>query len=266
MSPIRQAASPPQEADILLRSLGLGLPSGYRTGVHAHPWAQLVYATKGVLTISTGEGLWVVPSQRAVWIPPAFEHDVQTNSAARMQTIYIRPDLVPGLSTRCSVIPVSALLRELVLDVMRRRMLVASDAAQERLAGVLVDQLAESREAPLDLRMPKDPRARRVADRVLADVAAQTPLADLARGCGASLRTLERLFEKETTHTFGRWRQRARLLEALKRLASGDAVTHVALDVGYDSPSAFIAMFKRVLGTTPRQWVRGERSEASEQA
>ncbi len=243
--------------------MGLGLPQGYRTELHAHPWAQLVYAVGGVLSVKTSKGYWVVPSLRAVWIPPGFEHEVHASRAARMQTLYLRPDLVESLSGRCSVMPVSALLRELVLEVMRRRMLVATAPEDERLAGVLLDQLASSGEAPLELAMPMDPRARRVAERVLEDLAASSPLAQLARGCGASVRTLERVFERETTHTFGRWRQRARLLNALERLAAGQPVTQVALDVGYESTSAFIAMFKRVLGTTPRQWVYGEPSAAS---
>jgi AraC-like DNA-binding protein len=250
----------PAEGDIVIRSLGLGLPQGHHTGPHAHPWAQLVYASAGVLTVTTPVGLWVVPSLRAVWIPPGLKHEVQTTGAVSMQTLYLRPDRVSGLPDGCCVMPVSALLRELVLEVRRLGMLVESQPTQARLASVLIDQLASTREAALDLRMPADPRARRVADRVLADLAAPTPLAGLAPGSGASVRTLERLFERECGHTFGRWRQRARLLEALQRLASGEAVTTVALDVGYDSPSAFIAMFKRMLGTTPRQWVSGARS------
>ncbi len=54
--------------------------------------------------------------------------------------------------------------------------------------------------------------------------------------------------------TFGRWRQQLRLLQAMQLLAAGRPVTAVALEVGYDSPSAFIAMFKRTLGTTPHRY------------
>jgi AraC-like DNA-binding protein len=257
MSHNRQTAADADEDALVLRSLALGVPAGFRTGVHGHPWAQLVHASRGVLTVSTPVGLWVVPTRRAVWIPPGFSHEVEASGAARMQTLYLRPDRVERLPDACCVMPVSPLLRELVREVLRLGMLRSTEPAQEHLAQVLEDQLASTREAPLRLCLPTDPRARRVADRVLADLVASTPLAELAQGSGASPRTLERLFAAQTSHTFGRWRQRARLLEALKRLACGEPVTGVALDVGYDSPSAFIAMFKRVLGTTPRRWVQG---------
>ncbi len=171
-----------------------------------------------------------------------------------MQTLYFRPDTISHLPQACRVMPVSPLLRELVLEARRHGFLIESDAAQGRLAAVIVDQMASMREAPLDLRMPADPRARRVADRIRADPASTVPLRAFAQGSGASPRTIERLFERETGHTFGRWRQRARLLEALRLLALGESVTSVSFSVGYDSPSAFIAMFKSVLGTTPRRW------------
>jgi len=242
------------EQAILVRSLGVGLPAGTRTGRHAHSWAQLVYATDGVLSVHAGEGVWVVPPRRAVWIPPGADHDVEATDACRLQTLYFRPDTVRTLPRTCRVVPVSPLLRELVLETRRRAMLTSDEPADARLAGVLVDQIATTREAPLDLPMPRDPRARRVADRVRHDPAAETPLAELARGSGASTRTIERIFKRETGHTFGRWRRRARVLEALKLLARDEPVTSVALKLGYDSPSAFIAMFKRTLGTTPGRW------------
>ena len=148
----------------------------------------------------------------------------------------------------------SPLLRELVLDVVRRGCLDDSDPVEARLAAVVIDQLSTTTEVQLELVRPRDARARRVAERVLSDVSAHETLAGLAAGSGASPRTLERLFRAETGTTFGRWRQRARLLEALRRLATGASVTTTAFDVGYDSPSAFIAMFKRTLGRTPRRY------------
>ena len=71
---------------------------------------------------------------------------------------------------------------------------------------------------------------------------------------GASARTLSRLFVKETDMTFGAWRQQARLLKALEMLAGGHGVTVAALELGYQSPSAFIAMFRRALGVSPGRY------------
>jgi AraC-like DNA-binding protein len=105
---------------------------------------------------------------------------------------------------------------------------------------------------PLDLPMPRDERALRIA-RVLREkpAAGDASLRTLARRTGASTRTLERIFIAETGLTLGRWRQQARLLRAVTLLAAKTPVTDVAFEVGYASPSAFIAMFRAVLGTTP---------------
>ena len=258
MSPIRQhphAVS--REDDLLVRTLALGFSTGTRTGKHTHPWCQLIHATRGVMTVDTEHGTWVVPSERAVWVPADVEHEIETAGAVTLRTLYLRPELSPGLPTTCFVVHVSPLLRELLLHTVRRGHLDRSVPAEKRLAGVLVDQLLEIPALPLSLPQPRDERARKIAALVRANPAGPGVLEVLARGSGASLRTLERLFHRETGMSFGRWRQRARLLHALHRLAAGEPVTGVALDVGYESTSAFIAMFKRELGTTPGRYYRG---------
>ena len=198
-----------------------------------------------------------MPSERAVWVPANVEHEIETAGSVSLRTLYLRPSLSPSLPTTCFVVHVSPLLRELILHTVRHGHLDEGVPAQERLAGVLVDQLLAIPALPLSLPLPRDVRARKIAALVRANPAGPGVLAVLARGSGTSLRTLERLFLKETGMSFGRWRQRARLLHALHRLAEGEPVTSVALDVGYDSTSAFIAMFKRELGTTPGRYYRG---------
>ena len=263
MSPNRQpsaatstVATRPVEADRLsIRTLALQLPHGTRLDPHAHAWPQLVYATHGVMTVETEDGAWVVPSQRAVWIPAGVEHAVETTGSVRMRTLYVRPDLVTSLPGACAVIGVCPLLREVILEGVRSAVLRDDVPAHVRLAAVIVDRLESTPEAPLVLERPRDPRARRVAEVVLSDLAWRGTLADAARGVGASPRTIERLFVSETGLTFGRWRQRARMLHALKRLAEGRSVTATALDVRYHGLSAFIGAFKRTLGDTPtRYW------------
>ena len=250
----RQPAASPPEADIAIRSLALTVPSGFHIPTHTHDWAQLIYATSGVMSVQTGAGTWVVPSQRAVWVPADAEHAIDATGVVAMRTLYFRPGMVPSQPDSCVVMNVSPLLRELVLETVRIGQLYETRATEARLAMVLVDQLVRTPEVPLDLHQPKDPRARRVADRVCARPADPASLEDLERGSGASPRTLERLFRREVGMTFGRWRQQVRLLRALHLLAEGAPVTAVALDVGYDSASAFIAMFKRTLGKTPRRY------------
>ena len=239
------------EMSIAVRSLGLRLPRDYRIEAHTHEWHQLVYATEGVMTVGAPSGSWVVPPHRAVWIPAGFLHSVRMTGVVRMRTVYLRPGLGGGLPTSCCVIGVTPLLRELVLEILRIGMLTDDIPEHGRLAAVLADQITHTREAPLRIRLPTDARARAVARSAHADLSLAKPLAEYARGSGASVRTIERLFVQETGMTFGRWLQRIKALHALERLAAGDSVTAAGLAVGYDSTSAFIAMFKRVLGRTP---------------
>ena len=126
--------------------------------------------------------------------------------------------------------------------------------AEKRLTGVIVDQLETLRTMPLNLPMPKDARALRVAELVRSNPAENSSLNYLSSRIGASKRTIERLFLLETEMTFGKWRQQLRLLHALRLLAAGESVTTAALEVGYDSTSAFIYAFKTALGTTPGRY------------
>ena len=261
MSPKRHAGSQARESSISVRSLGLCMPAGHRIESHRHDWHQLVFATEGVMTVETPGGNWVVPAQRAVWIPADFEHSIRMTGQVRMQTLYFRPGPNGDLPDACSVIGVSALLRELILEAMRLRMLREDSPPQVRLAGVLRDQIVNRDEAPLRIVWPLDPRARRVAARVQADLAATKSLGEYARQSGAGVRTIERLFRRETGLTFGRWLQRVKALHALERLAAGESVTQAGLAIGYESTSAFIAMFKRVLGATPGSYM-GNRMES----
>jgi len=252
--PPRSAAAPPPE--LVVRSLAVGYGPGTVLERHSHAWAQLVYASEGVMRVETGDGVWVVPSHRAVWIPAGVGHAIAMSGQVAMRTLYLAPPLTGALPTRCCVVEVSPLLRELVLHAVARAPLRRGDPGDERLVAFLLDQLAVLPVMPLELPMPRDPRALRVATRLRVDPGATADLDHLARRAGASRRTLERLFRRETGIPLGRWRQQARLLHALPLLARGDPVTTVALEVGYESPSAFIAAFTDAFGTTPGRYHR----------
>jgi AraC-like DNA-binding protein len=254
MSRTRQPAL--DEGGIAIRSLALRFSNGHVVDDHAHPWGQMVYATEGVMTVTTPAGAWVVPSSRAAWVPADTVHGIRATNRVFLRTIYVRPDLARALPDRCRVLAVSHLLRELVLATLEAGMLHDHVPEQSRLAAVLLDQINATDEVPLQLPWPTDPRARRVAELVQSDVADTASLSDLAEGSGASVRTLERLFVRDTRMTFSRWRQQARLLHALRLLAAGVSVTSVGIAVGFASTSAFVAMFRRALGMTPGQYFR----------
>jgi AraC-like DNA-binding protein len=149
------------------------------------------------------------------------------------------------------VVNVSPLLRELILAAveapgpLRRRRL---------LAAFLLDELRAAPVAPLYLPEPEDPRLKRIAQALRAEPGDPRTLAAWSREVGASARTLSRRFLRETGLTFRQWQRQARLLAALVKLAQREPVTTIALDLGYDSPSAFIHAFRQALGTTPRRY------------
>lgn len=172
-----------------------------------------------------------------------------------MRTIYVRPDLSETLPQQIRVIDVPPLLRELLLESVRLGALSETSQVHTALATLLIDQIAESRALGLALPMPTDPRARTIVERTLVSLNADASLKTLTQGLGLSPRTAERLFLKETGMSFGRWRQQARLQHAVRRLAEGRNVTEVALDCGYSSVSAFVAMFKSALGATPGKYL-----------
>ena len=222
---------------------------------HSHFRGQLLYATSGVMIVTTEQGTWVVPSQRAVWIPPGRVHSIECRGVVSMRTLYFQPGAATLESNSCTVLQVSSLLRELLI----RASLFSADYPQEgpeaRLIAVILDLLSITEVEALDVPAPSDPRLVKIAAALAENPADRSTLEEWGRKVGASSRTLARLFLKQTGMTFGDWRRQLRMTEAVVELSTGASITAVAFDVGYESPSAFIAAFRRSLGTTPGQFV-----------
>jgi len=229
-------------------------PSGFHLERHCHPSAQLIYASRGVMMVSTDRGRWVAPPQRAVWVPPLVSHAVRMTGDVQVRTLYLDPALLRDRLPTCAVVHVSPLLRELILRVVGFDQPYPREGCQARIVAVLLDEIETAPVAPLLLPTPKDPRLLAITSRLAEDPGDRRTLTGWSRTAGASARTLARLFERETGLSFVRWRQQARLLRALEWLAGGASVTTIALDLGYDSPSAFITMFRESLGATPAHY------------
>ena len=206
------------------------------------------------MTVRTGQGLWVVPSHRAVWMPQKTEHQIETSGLVKMRTLYLPSTLSDSFPPECVVVSVSPLLRELILHICGIGLLNSSISEHARLIGVLVDQIQALSTVQFQLPLPIDRRARRAAQTILSTLGDERSLDDICRQVGASRRTLERFFLSETGMTTGVWRQQARVLRALQLLGAGQDVTSTALDVGYSGTSAFVAMFKKAIGDTPGRY------------
>jgi AraC-like DNA-binding protein len=230
-------------------------PAGHVIPLHFHDRDQLVYASRGVMTVRTRDGTWVVPPQRAVWIPARIPHTITMSGLVAMRTLYLRPRL-SALPRDCCVINVSALLKELILHACTVQGLKKTVKWQAHLVAVLLYQLEAAPTIPLQLPHLSDPRLVRIAEMLTGDPGDRRTLAELCRTAGAGKRSVERLFQQEIGMTFGKWRQQVRLMQGMRLLAEGAKVTHAALESGYSTPSAFISMFRKALGVTPSSYFR----------
>ncbi len=242
-----------------MRAVALTFPNGFEVAPHSHDWHQLVYAASGVVSVSTESGQWVVPPMHALAVAAGVHHALAMKGSVHLRTVYLPPRHRFPATTECEVVTVSPLLRELLLSIVDSGGLGSASEFDRIRLELLRHLLTTTAQGPAKLPVPSDPRARRVAQKVLRELGSTDPLATLCDGCGASRRTIERLFRAETGMTLGRWRQQARMLESLCWLGDGTSVTATAFAVGYRSPSAYVAAFRAVLGTTPAQYFRMEK-------
>ena len=216
---------------------------------HDHAEQQLLYPSSGLLIVSTTHGSWVVPPQRAVWLPAAVAHAHQAYGATQVRTVAFPVDVNPLGLTQPTVLSVSRLLRELIIaitdDPARR------GEEQHDLKRVALHQLKPAPALQFHLPQPGDERLRDVTAILAEDPGSDRTLGELGRAVGAGERTLSRLFRAETGMTFPQWRAQLRLHHSLTLLASGLSVTAAAVACGYSTPSAFTAAFHATFGTTP---------------
>lgn len=231
-------------------------PAGHVIPLHFHDRDQLVYASRGVMTVRTRDGTWVVPPHRAVWIPAEIPHTITMSGLVAMRTLYLKPRLAKDLPRDCCVINVSALLKELILHACTVCALKTTSKWQAHLVAVILHQLEAAPTIPLQLPNLSDPKLVRIAEILLKDPCDGRTLPQLCKVTGVGKRTVERLFQQEIGMTFGKWRQQVRLMQGMRLLAEGAKVTYAALESGYSTPSAFISMFRKALGITPSSYFR----------
>lgn len=227
-------------------------PKGHHIRPHWHSRSQFVYAIAGTMRVRTARHAWIVPPSRALWMPARVAHEIQMYGVVAMHSVYANAAAGAGMPAACAVLEVTPLARELIV----RAAALPPDYDERGDDGLLVRLLmAEIRRLPrsaLDLPLPESTDLTQLCERILADLSRRRPSARDAGEMNTSTRTLYRRFLDETGITFARWKQQARLLESIRRLAEGAPVTTVAIDLGYESPSAFSTMFRRALGVAPR--------------
>lgn len=236
-------------------ALALDYSSGAIDPPHAHPRAQLIHATRGVMQVTAMAASWIIPPGRALWLPAQTIHEVRCRGDVSLRTLYI-DEATAGvpLPRQAQVIAVSDLLTELILEATELPLEYDQEGRDERIMTLILDEILRMPVLPLGLVMPVDDRLRRICASLLADPSDDRDLDDWAREAGMGRRTLTRRFRLETGMGFGAWRQQLRLLEGMSRIATGQSVTDAALDAGYQSPSAFTSVFSKSLGVPPSKY------------
>lgn len=229
-------------------------PPGFVDPLHTHSHAQLLYASSGVMSVTADNAAFVIPPQRAIWLPAGMPHEVSCRGHVSLRTLYIDQNST-GLSDRpCQVIEITDFLKALIVEMSRVDRSYTEDGREMRIAQVLIHELKQMPTAPYRAPMPADPRLLRVCRLIIDDPANQADLDELAAMAGMGRRTFTRQFNAEVGMGLAVWRQQVRLMAALSMLAAGEPVTSVAFAVGYDSPSAFSAMFRRSFGVPPSEY------------
>lgn len=239
-----------------LIALGNDYPDGHLIPPHHHRRGQLLVGATGAVIVATSQGTWLTPPQQGIWIPPGVIHDVRMLGAVRTHSLYLEPDQADGMPPRCQVVGISPFMRSLIAEAIELPVAYAPESRGGALMALIRHEMERLPVLPLSLPFPgHEALARRCRDFLRRPTPHET-IDAWSGALGMSRRAFTRLFRRETGVSFVMWRQQACLMAALPRLIAGEAVTDVAIDLGYDNPAAFTTMFKRALGSSPRAYLQ----------
>jgi AraC-like DNA-binding protein len=239
------------EAYWVVRTSAADLQAATVLADHTHEWHQLIYVSAGLMSVATEAGSWVAPATWAIWVPAGIRHGIRFVADSAFRSAYFRPDWTENYPTGCTVICVSALLRELILRTIKIGKLDRRHPLETAIAALIVSELQVSGARSLTLKQPTSAAMCRAATLMTHRHPQAETVSSLASAIGTGTRTFERQFSAETGMTPGRWRQHQAMLTGLELLASGTAIKFVAAQSGYKTASAFIAAFRKIFGTTP---------------
>ena len=234
--------------------LGNDYPDGHVIPPHRHRRGQLLSSMTGTLVVATPRGTGVMPPQRGMWIPPATTHDVRAMGAVRLQSLYVEPSAATDLPGCCQVLGISPFMRSLISEALDLPLLYDLSGRDGALMSLIQYEMLHLPVLPLSLPFPRRADFAERCRAFLREPHAHDSIDGWCSALKISRRNFTRIFRQETGLSFVAWRQQACLFAALPRLTAGEAVTSVAMALGYDNPSAFTTMFRRLLGVPPTRY------------
>ncbi|WP_346893879.1 helix-turn-helix transcriptional regulator [uncultured Roseibium sp.] len=222
---------------------------------HHHQKAQLLFTVRGVINCEVEDAVWIVPPQCAVWIPGGLPHTVFGSGEVECMSLFIEPPEFPILPNECCTITVSGFFRQLLMRAIELPELYDVDGPDGRIVSVIFDELAVAPVEDLRLPIPGDPRLKKLTDLLIAAPADHAPVAEWASRVALSERSLNRLLAEQVGMSFGRWRRQLHVVLALRHLSAGQTVQAIAMDLGYESASSFVTMFRKMVGKPPSRYL-----------
>ncbi|CAN7660140.1 helix-turn-helix transcriptional regulator [Caballeronia sp. LjRoot34] len=256
MAIVKKSSNPDDFQDVpgFVAAMSMTYASGAIQARHAHKRAQLLFAVSGVMWVSTSERHWLLPPQRALWIPPNTEHEMRARTDVELRNLYVRMDNPPiPLPHTPTLIYVTPLLRELVVRAVELPIEEGVAGAAAQIVALIFSELQFLPSGEFDLPRVHDPRLVKVEEGFKKDLGDPRGIEEWAALGNMSSRTLGRKLKAETGLSFAAWRQQIRLTEAVVRLVKGEAVTSVALTLGYENTGSFSRMFKKTMGISPSE-------------
>ena len=231
-------------------------PENWHIEPHSHNKHQLIYAIQGVMVVNAALNQWTVPPSRGIWMPSGQVHAIRCVGQVKMRSVFVRPDVQQALPGEPKAVSISPLLSELIQASIAIAEPYEQNSREARVMHLILDELKILPPLPLPLPQPADPRIQAICSTLHQHPGDGSTLADWSARLHLDEKTIQRLFQKSTGMTFGQWRQQARLLLALERIAVGEKIIDVAGQLGYESPSAFTSMFKKQFGMTPSKFFK----------
>jgi len=222
---------------------------------HQHSWGQFVYAKHGVMAVITEQGRYLIPPEQGVWVPANIDHEIITSTDVELTSLYLADNEIKDMPLSCQVLRVSPFLKALLSEAKTVNKDYQWQNTEGRLLRLIRDRIASAEPIELQLPYPKDKRLKEIVSRLQKFPALKTDLNSWGKFVGASVRTLSRTFKRETGITYSEWKQRLSLQIAIKQLYMGDSVGNIAINLGYESSSAFIYMFKKHMKVTPSNYL-----------
>lgn len=255
------SADYPDKIDRRVFAMGMGLISeNWEISHHSHAKGQLIFVEKGVVSLEAEDGIWNVPFQGAVWIPPGTDHRSIISENSKGLILFIEAESCEDLPKECCTMTISPLVREILQKIASFSEDYDENGSEGRLIDVLLDELQAAPLGQLNLPLPTDPRLKKLTEQIIKSPEVRGTLKEWARSINMSERNMSRLFSEETGMSVNQWRRQLHVVHAIFMLAEDRSLQEITENLGYESTSSFITMFRKIVGVSPKRFITERRA------